>query len=150
MWHRHKQQEDTQAHQVYFWFLRLGHALINAGMLTYAGPFTVTFREELKAQWSELLRLHQLPFQASCGLKQFLGMSLCRFIRAATCVSSCCKNVSLFDVCCTGDPVTIRQWIAWGLPNDELSIQNGIIMDRARRWPLMIDPQVGRNSPQKM
>ncbi|CDI85223.1 hypothetical protein EPH_0053350 [Eimeria praecox] len=89
-----------------------GHALISAGMLTYAGPFTAAYRGELETQWSELLRLHQLPFQPSCGLKQFLG-----------------------------DPVTIRQWTLWGLPNDELSIQNGIIMDRARRWSLMIDPQ---------
>lgn len=42
-----------------------------------------------------------------------------------------------------GDAVTIRQWTLWGLPNDELSIQNGIIIDRVKRWPLMIDPQVG-------
>ncbi|KAL8435730.1 hypothetical protein ACSSS7_002267 [Eimeria intestinalis] len=40
------------------------------------------------------------------------------------------------------DPLTIRQWTVWGLPNDELSVQNGIIIDRTRRWPLMIDPQV--------
>ncbi|CDI82020.1 hypothetical protein EAH_00024820 [Eimeria acervulina] len=92
-----------------------GHALISAGMLTYAGPFTAAYRGELEAQWSELLRLHQLPFQPSCGLKQFLG-----------------------------DPVTIRQWTLWGLPNDELSIQNGIIMDRTRRWSFMIDPQANR------
>merc|ERR1719486_1747457 len=40
-----------------------------------------------------------------------------------------------------GEPVTIQQWSVCGLPNDNLSIENGIILDVARRWPLMIDPQ---------
>merc|ERR1719393_1121954 len=40
-----------------------------------------------------------------------------------------------------GDPVAIQQWSVCGLPNDNLSVENGIILDTARRWPLMIDPQ---------
>ena len=40
-----------------------------------------------------------------------------------------------------GEPVQIRAWNIEGLPTDNHSIQNGIIMSKARRWSLMIDPQ---------
>eukprot|EP00913_Durusdinium_trenchii_P024528 g23026.t1 len=40
-----------------------------------------------------------------------------------------------------GEPVKIQQWVVYSLPNDNLSIENAIIIDRSRRWPLMIDPQ---------
>jgi dynein heavy chain len=41
------------------------------------------------------------------------------------------------------DPVRIRAWNIAGLPTDSVSIENGIIVSKARRWPLMIDPQAG-------
>jgi len=40
-----------------------------------------------------------------------------------------------------GEPVTIQQWSVCGLPNDNLSVENGIIIDSSRRWALCIDPQ---------
>lgn len=40
-----------------------------------------------------------------------------------------------------GEPVKIRDWTIDGLPNDSFSIDNGIIVSKARRWPLFIDPQ---------
>ena len=36
----------------------------------------------------------------------------------------------------------VRQWNIWGLPKDEFSAENGIVIDQGRRWPLCIDPQV--------
>jgi len=39
------------------------------------------------------------------------------------------------------DPATIRNWNIHGLPNDDSSTENGIIISRGSRWPLIIDPQ---------
>ena len=43
------------------------------------------------------------------------------------------------------DPMEIREWNYAGLPADALSIENAIITVRAKRWPLIIDPQMQAN-----
>jgi len=89
-----------------------GNALVASGMVSYAGPFTSLYRGELEKGWLNALRDAQIPHTEGTSMSSFLG-----------------------------EPVKIRVWNAAGLPNDGLSIENGIIIDKARRWPLMIDPQ---------
>lgn len=39
------------------------------------------------------------------------------------------------------DSYTVRMWNSQGLPRDAISTENGILVTRAGRWPLTIDPQ---------
>ena len=39
-----------------------------------------------------------------------------------------------------GIPVKIQYWNLKELPKDDTSTENGIIMEKTKRWPLMIDP----------
>jgi len=96
--------------------LLVGDCLVAAGMVSYAGPFTSKYRLELEEEWRNNIK--------ELSVRHTPGMTM--------------RSV-------LGDDVTIRQWNVAGLPNDALSIENGIIMFKARRWPLMIDPQTQAN-----
>lgn len=39
------------------------------------------------------------------------------------------------------DPYEIRMWNSCGLPRDDVSTENAILVTQAGRWPLLIDPQ---------
>merc|ERR1719262_1785932 len=38
--------------------------------------------------------------------------------------------------------IEVAMWSGQGLPQDELSVQNGILTTRSSRWPLCVDPQM--------
>ena len=38
-------------------------------------------------------------------------------------------------------PTVVRDWNILGMPNDPFSTENGVIVTRGTRWPLMVDPQ---------
>lgn len=48
-------------------------------------------------------------------------------------------GASLIDT--LSDPVKVRSWQICGLPKDNLSVENGVIVQYSRRWPLFVDPQ---------
>lgn len=55
-------------------------------------------------------------------------------------------KITLTEICCSlvtvlGDSFVIRSWNMNGLPRDDMSIENGIVVTKALRWPLMIDPE---------
>lgn len=70
--------------------------------------------------------------------------------RSQDCISGWVEQCNVKKIPCSesfslnatlGSPVKIRAWNIAGLPVDSFSVDNGIIVDNARRWPLMIDPQ---------
>ena len=89
-----------------------GDVLLAAGMISYLGAFFSSYRLECTTEWRKLCEDSKIP---------------------------CSKTFSLAAT--LGDPIKIRQWIIAGLPNDSFSVENGIILTNARRWPLFIDPQ---------
>ncbi|NXY12857.1 DYH7 protein, partial [Atrichornis clamosus] len=89
-----------------------GDVLISAGVIAYLGAFTAGFRQECTKDWSKL-----------CKEKNI------------SCSENFCLSKNL------GDPIKIRAWNIAGLPTDVFSVDNGVIVENSRRWPLMIDPQ---------
>uniref|UniRef100_A0A8C3D5L5 Dynein axonemal heavy chain 12 n=1 Tax=Cairina moschata TaxID=8855 RepID=A0A8C3D5L5_CAIMO len=89
-----------------------GDVLISAGVIAYLGAFTAGFRQECTKDWSELCKKKNIPCSDTFSLSNTLG-----------------------------DPIKIRAWNIAGLPTDVFSVDNGVIVENSRRWPLMIDPQ---------
>ncbi|XP_022110107.1 dynein heavy chain 1, axonemal-like isoform X1 [Acanthaster planci] len=90
----------------------VGDVLVSAGYVAYLGPFTGEYRASLCSEWVKTFPEWKVPHTAEPS-----------FIN------------------CFGDPVKIRTWQIAGLPRDNLSIENGVIVQFSQRWPLFIDPQ---------
>uniref|UniRef100_H2ZRC4 AAA+ ATPase domain-containing protein n=1 Tax=Ciona savignyi TaxID=51511 RepID=H2ZRC4_CIOSA len=90
----------------------VGDVLLATGFLSYSGPFNQDFRNLLQTAWKKEMAINKIPFSDDINLISMLV-----------------------------DNATIGEWNLQGLPNDDLSVQNGIIVTRATRYPLLIDPQ---------
>ncbi|KAH8941010.1 hypothetical protein BDL97_14G015200 [Sphagnum fallax] len=90
----------------------IGDVIVAGGHIAYTGPFTPPYRLSLNLEWVTLLMTDKVPHTKDTNLQL-----------------------------CLKDPVKMRAWNIAGLPSDSLSEDNGIIVSKARRWPLMIDPQ---------
>jgi len=94
----------------------VGNILISSGVVAYLGVFTADFRDDCINKWTNQLSVKNI---------------------------SCSPNFRLHSI--LGDPVQIRAWGIQGLPNDDFSIDNGVILTKSLRWGLMIDPQEQAN-----
>ncbi|CAG9862849.1 unnamed protein product [Phyllotreta striolata] len=89
-----------------------GDCLLATAFISYLGPFLSNYREELQDMWQEECNNAKIVISKDFNVITFLA-----------------------------DPNTIREWNQQGLPADNFSAENGIIVDIGSRWPLVIDPQ---------
>ena len=109
---RERWTEDSKLFKVEMKNL-IGDVAIASMFLSYCGAFNQTFRETLvHSSIVNDLREKKLPQTSNFSVRNFL-----------------------VDDGITGD------WAMQGLPSDSLSIDNGILVTRASRYPLLIDPQ---------
>eukprot|EP00949_MAST-11_sp_MAST-11-sp1_P002825 g2825.t1 len=91
----------------------LGDCAMASAFLSYCGVFDQSFRENLlRGEISGDLVGRKIPLTKGLDLKAFLI-----------------------------DQGTVGEWAMQGLPTDSLSVDNGILVTSASRFPLLIDPQ---------
>ncbi|KAF7236750.1 Dynein heavy chain 2, axonemal [Varanus komodoensis] len=91
----------------------VGDCLLAAAFLSYMGPFLSNYRDEIVSHiWIKQIRELHVPCSPRFTCDSFLS-----------------------------NPTVVRNWNIQGLPSDNFSTENGIIVTRGNRWPLMIDPQ---------
>ncbi|XP_029341080.1 dynein heavy chain 6, axonemal [Acyrthosiphon pisum] len=93
-----------------------GDTIIAAGSVNYLGPFTDEYRKDITHLWLQQLTQYEIKHSANYSLSSVLI-----------------------------DSFELRSWNMCGLPRDLVSTDSAIIVTRASRWPLMIDPQEQAN-----
>lgn len=94
-----------------FQFL-IGDCLLATTFLNYLGPFTSKYRERMLKIWIKQAREHEIPISEDILPTTFIS-----------------------------DPATIREWNLQGLPADNFSAENGVLVTSSSKWPILIDPQ---------
>lgn len=89
----------------------VGDSLLLAAFLTYSGFFDFKNRSMMMRRWKHTLEILGIEFHVDLGVVESL---------------------------CTGKQRV--EWQSSGLPGDMLSMENGVILDHAVRFPLVIDP----------
>ena len=91
----------------------IGDVALACSFISYCGPFNAEYRQNLLSYYFKPdLEQKFIPYQKNLDI---LGMLV--------------------------DNATKGEWNLQGLPSDDLSIQNAIMVTRSSRFPLLIDPQ---------
>ncbi|KAJ8613144.1 hypothetical protein CTAYLR_004792 [Chrysophaeum taylorii] len=103
--------------------LLTGDVLLASAFISYAGPFTKSFRDKLMVEnFYEYLKKQ---LQAGAGENAEIPLSL---------------EYNPMVILTTDAEVAV--WNQDGLPADPVSTENGAILCNTNRWPLIIDPQL--------
>eukprot|EP00933_Yihiella_yeosuensis_P070887 TRINITY_DN79051_c0_g1_i1.p1 TRINITY_DN79051_c0_g1~~TRINITY_DN79051_c0_g1_i1.p1 ORF type:complete len:1434 (-),score=383.71 TRINITY_DN79051_c0_g1_i1:142-4125(-) len=90
-----------------------GDCVISAAFMSYAGPFGSSYRKDLvDDEWLPIVNENKIIYTAGFTFSSFLAK-----------------------------PTDVREWNLQKLPADTFSTENGVLVTRGRRFPLMIDPQ---------
>ncbi|XP_048885226.1 dynein axonemal heavy chain 2 [Brienomyrus brachyistius] len=91
----------------------VGDCLLAAAFLSYMGPFLSIYRDEMVTNiWMKQMQQLEVPCSPSFSFSAFLAKA-----------------------------TAVRDWNMQGLPSDAFSMENGVIVTRGNRWPLLVDPQ---------
>ncbi|KAK6642963.1 hypothetical protein RUM43_004465 [Polyplax serrata] len=93
-----------------------GDILVSCGVIAYLSPFTMNYRAEKMHLWQSYCKSLNIPSSDEYVFSKIMGSD-----------------------------IKIQNWNIYGLPRDQFSSDNGIIMDTSRRWSLFIDPQSQAN-----
>ena len=94
----------------------VGDCLIASAFGSYCGPFDSDYRDSLITTWQGQVKQKQIPYDPMFSFSSFLAK-----------------------------PTDVKEWNVDGLPADDFSTENGVIVTGGRRWALMIDPQAQAN-----
>lgn len=93
----------------------VGDTLLAAAYFTYLGPFTMPFRHRLLNTWASRCVASGIPVSPHTNPHTRVEM--------------------------LAEPARLLDWHVAGLPMDELSMENALLVTKGHRWPLTIDPQ---------
>ncbi|XP_035386791.1 dynein heavy chain 11, axonemal isoform X1 [Electrophorus electricus] len=92
-----------------------GDVLLAAAFVSYAGPFTQPYRQQLLQEaWKPFFRQLRPPVPLTEGLDPVLLLA---------------------------EQAAVAAWHNQGLPADRLSVENAVILTCSQRWPVLVDPQ---------
>ncbi|XP_059839458.1 dynein axonemal heavy chain 6-like [Hypanus sabinus] len=90
----------------------VGDTLLSAACITYYGPFTAHYRQNLLNEWKSFCAVIEIPVSPEYAL-----------------------------IPATTEKNEVRNLQNRGLPPDNYSTENAILVKMGERWPLLIDPQ---------